>query len=380
MPQIPDTPATVLLAGALLVTVGCGGQTGPDSWNFDDESDRSGAPRSSSDSSSSADAGGSPDPSGAPSVDAGSTPDTSGPRTAEDAGTAPEVAVDVGTDDAGPRTVDRSGWHIGGFERSEFVPQEDVSVEASFDGGDCEVGLAETQRERERWWARWRPDPEPREISLFSRHFSDDRSPSRFERAGYYRVRGRLTSEGEYGHLGKYDRRLTVTEAELDVCRSVSRLAHCAVPTVDGPNCAVLDRRELGRRTDESLEQDRFVRKYLKDDSEAVRYALRVKSNAADSWSFRLSFTSESGPVEASNVSVDNLTGASLSARTGWTPEREYTNLEGWVGRVPETKGEALYVSVSGSLAEDDSGDETSHPSRVHVWGTYTVEEVRESQ
>ncbi|MFB6351678.1 MAG: hypothetical protein ABEN55_15030, partial [Bradymonadaceae bacterium] len=109
---------------------------------------------------------------------------------------------------------------------------------------------------------------------------------------------------------------------------------------------------------------------------------LSLGSTAADGRAVRLSFTTtRETEIQGQSLPVDELENVTLEIGSGWTPFRAYSDVTGWVGRVPSTKRETLYVSVSGTIPEGEepkpSGD---RPRRLHVWGTYTIDAVQEGE
>ena len=300
-------------------------------------------------------------------------PDTGTP--ADDTGTVKKAdAIQPRPDTDDRELIEEEGWYVTGFEQSEFIPQEEIHPRGRFDGGNCRVALQNPALDRERWWTNWTLPRSPRnQLQMFPPDdVTDGRPVSHY---GFYDVRGRLSPKGEYGHLGGYDRKFEIVEADLDVCRSVSQLGHCAVPSVSGPNCVVTNRTEIGRDSDETMTKRQFSRHTRP--SVASRYTLGLGSNQVDSWDIQLTFTSDSEPVGEEVRAVDNLENVELTIRGGWTGTQNYTGLRGWVAAVPNTESETLYVSISGTLPE--SADARQVPERLHVWGAYTVDQLLEA-
>ena len=300
-------------------------------------------------------------------------PDTGTP--ADDTGTGKKAdAIQPRPDTDGRELIEEEGWYVTGFEQSEFIPQEEIRPRGRFDGGECRVALQNQTRQRERWWANWRLPSSPRnQLQMFPPDdVTDGRPVSSY---GFYDVRGHLSPEGEYGHLGGYNRKFEIIEAEIDVCRSVSQLGHCAVPSVSGPNCVVTNRTEIGRDDDERMTKRQFSQ-HARPSGES-RYTLGLGSNHVDSWDIQLTFVSDSGPVGEEVREVDGLESVNMAIRGGWTGAQTYTGLRGWVAAVPNTESETLYVSISGTLPE--SADARRVPERLHVWGAYTVTQLLEA-
>jgi hypothetical protein len=179
---------------------------------------------------------------------------------------------------------------------------------------------------------------------------------------------GTVSSLGQHGHLGAYDRTFEATSASGDTCATFEALGHCVVPQ--------------GWCASEDVETFELVDTYLvreipgaQPPSPTHYYELTLSSDKTGEWTeLRVNLDVPSHDQTTTNgqfptYRVDQLYGASLTRHTEafTTSDTTYTNLDGWVALDTISLRESIYVSLSG---EDDQGNE------VHVWGHFAVDET----
>ncbi|MFB6350258.1 MAG: hypothetical protein ABEN55_19880, partial [Bradymonadaceae bacterium] len=220
----------------------------------------------------------------------------------EDTGSMPDTRQpDTRQPDTGGELIDEQGWYVSGFEQSEFIPAGPVYPRGELRDGKCRVQINDTAVRRDRWWAAW--TTESGRMSLYPPDL-DGRRGSIY---GFYDARGKLSERGDYGHLGGYGRKFEITEADLQVCRSVSQLGHCAVPRADQPNCTIVGREEFGRDRDGRIEKRQLMRRRM-GTADSSTYTLSLASGGPGYWRIELEITPPSEKIEtAKPVPLDSL-------------------------------------------------------------------------
>ncbi|MFB6372708.1 MAG: hypothetical protein ABEN55_06265, partial [Bradymonadaceae bacterium] len=270
-----------VLSLAVLPSAGCSDRAEGDDWELNAENERERDTAVATDTGTAGETD--DDDTGIRVQDTGIRPDT---RTRQDA---------TATDDAGGTIVERTGWYVTGFERSEFIPRGRATPRGEFDGDECTVGLQNPQRSRKKWWANWLPESEVRSMTAFP-----PGSENTAWGHGLYDARGRLSDEGRHGHLGEYDRKFQVTEAELDVCGSVRELGHCVVPQAPDAHCVTANRTTAGRRDSRysnAFRKKKFV-KHVPGVGGYVSFELILEQPVDHGTTIRLSFTRPMDPSE----------------------------------------------------------------------------------
>lgn len=354
--------SSVLLA--LIVSfAGCNDQRSSGGWGFDTDSP-------SSDAAVSTDAGGDDQP----KLD---THESQPADSNESDGSSADTRIPV---DTGPGWTEQEGWYVQGFEQSEFIPDDGPYPRGIFDNGECSIRLQDVYQEREKWWAAWTPRPEPETMSAYP-----PGAEPRSDVPGFYRTRGKLSPKGSYGHLGGYDRKFEVVEAELDRCQSVAELGHCTTPKPGSDPCVITDRTPADDRN-APFEKDVFAR--LDTTDGGLVYVLQLHQPRTDHGS-RIEIEFPVAPTEGSHEggipleeSAENSNfdpRFSMETTTlGGTHRYGYDNVTGWVGPVPGFDADVWYVSISGTdLRVDDPEihEQFDVPDRLHVWGVYMAGE-----
>jgi hypothetical protein len=133
-----------------------------------------------------------------------------------------DVDADLPPDGDVLTVTDEVGWYSTAFEHSGFVAEQDIDPQ-SLEYCDAYIDRLEG---REMWWVYAPSHDFPLGLTLFP-------ATGGYEDIGLIRVSGTISELGEYGHMGYYDRELTITDYTLLTCRTVAELGHCVVPEVN---------------------------------------------------------------------------------------------------------------------------------------------------
>ena len=276
------------------------------------------------------------------------------------------------------------GWYIGHFEHSEFIPENGAVLRGRLENGKCSVRTMNTDPRLEQWWASWSPSANDEPLPGFHR---DGIPMEDFGwNVGFFETRGHLSEKGRHGHLGAYDREYRIVESNLNVCKTVAHLGHCAMPGesylgVYHQNCVIIDRTP----SQPSNRVPHFRKFYLTRrkrpaGGNSYELLLRADDPPLDS-AISVQFTVPSVPLGQNTLLLEELMDQP-SLGVNWNDAGveifEYRNVKGWVGHPPRTKNNSISISVSGTTPVHNSNT-GALPERVHVWGVYTVDSVKET-
>lgn len=256
--------------------------------------------------------------------------------------------------DAG-QLVELTGWRSEAFEHSGFVPEGNVD-EAALDRCDPYLMAAPGG---ETWWTDGAAAGDL--LDWFP-------TPGGMGGVALLAIRGYLSPPGDYGHMGGYQRELSLLEWEVLTCETVARLGHCVLPRPED-YC-------LFPEPDATYGYEkRLVRILPGPATEGDHYELTVTYNpdVADGVTiFRLAFTLPQ-PIDPMGppwevFEVQDLLALDVREIREWFYYQEipYPNaLSGWVLR--HLDSDTLLVSISARAADDTS---------VHLWGHFPVDDV----
>jgi hypothetical protein len=256
--------------------------------------------------------------------------------------------------DGGSQIANVVGWYGYAFEHVGFVPEANVDPE-QFD--DC-TGYVMAAEGEEDWWVS-----SPVQVPSLSFYPQIDG----YERLGLVRVAGVLSTPGEYGHMGMYERELALTSAELLPCETARETRHCLVPPAgeycvlpEPPNVQTrsygLVRTVGGAYAAESLEL-RIRHNELIDDGETDILV-----------AFSLSLGDGPGPDAWQAFPVESIGAVTLREIHSWLYYEEIDHPNAQAGWVLRHEGSDTYrISLDGRAADD---------TRLHVWGDFTVTET----
>lgn len=289
-----------------------------------------------------------------------------------DADTSPD-ADDAAVEDSGPDGSDSGadtdagdpvtakGWYRPSFESALFIPEPDLFESNWADGCTLQARQEFEDTEVEHWWANG--IPETNLLAFFPPNATTDS-----QKIGLVEATGILSTPGQHGHLGGYDRTFDVTSSSVDVCGTFEALGHCVVPR--------------GWCTKEDQEPFELVDTYLvrelpgaQPEEPTLFYNLKLSSDKSGEWTeLRLDLavpgddqTADGGELPL--YTVDELYEVSLTRHTeaAAITDTAFHDLTGWVALDTTALRESIYVSIAGV---DADGNE------AHIWGYFAVDET----
>ncbi len=261
------------------------------------------------------------------------------------------VEPDTGTDDL---VTDVLGWHSQAEEHSGFVPATDMDP-TQLDNCNPWIMAADGG---ETWWT-YGTSAETL-LPLYP-------NPDHWVGVGLGLISGHLTEPGVYGHMGSYQRELTVTGWQLQVCPTVQQVRHCVVPR-QGHFCQFPDPYHEARR-------NHLVRILPGPMGVGEHYELTIyydEGVADGETQFQLAFQLpqiiDPGDTLWINIDAADFLALDIVEERLWFGHQiiPYPNVhDGWALR--STTSDLLRLSLS---AESASGEP------VHIWGDFPVNET----
>jgi hypothetical protein len=257
-------------------------------------------------------------------------------------------AADGAVPDGGMVVDDEVGWYSQAFEHVGFVSLDDIDP-ASLT--HCSPYIYPLE-EGEMWWLHGGEGPQV--LPLYPR-------PDGYEHIGLIRMSGTVGPLGQYGHMGDYDRQLTITEHTLMTCQTVAELDHCVVPRTD--DVCVLPEMDPESRSIE------LWRELPGPASDLEFYTLTITDNeqVLDGMTqFRARFclpTAADPDVQWEVFELDALTACQtlyLEEERYWHDHQQIlynTDLDGWVMR--DIDADRLKISFSATNVTE---------GRLHLW------------
>ncbi len=194
-------------------------------------------------------------------------------------------------------------------------------------------------------------------------------NPDHWAGIGLGLITGHLSSLGQYGHMGMYDRELWVTGWELAVCATVERARHCVAPRAQD-FCQLPEAYYDTRRIHLSR-----ILPGPAGDSDLFALTIYYDEGVGDGETrilinFGLPHITDPGPSGWTNIPAAELTDLTIAQERLWFAYEliPYPDaLDGWVLRSTNTESEVLRLSLSA---------QTANGQPLHIWGDFPVNDT----